>query len=457
MTFKPFEHQTETTNFILSKKRCFVASDPGTGKTRSCLDAINQIKGKTLVLAPLSILQPSWGNDCETFTPDEEYVIAYAKNRAKAFNSSADIYITNHDAVKWIEQQLKKDSEFLKGFTALIIDECVAFKNNTSQRSKALRNISEHFEYIVEMSGTLNSNSVLDTWHPTFILDRGHRLGPNYFKFRSQVCEKVQVGPQPQMCEWRPRPEATENVGALLSDITIRHTLEDCIDIPERTTRHMYVELPNKIKKLYEEFERDSILLTEQGVVNAVNAGARAQKLLQLCTGAIYDEMGDAHFIHTQRYELVIDLIQERVTPSLVAFNWKHERKALVELAEKQGISYAVIDGEVSISKRNDIVKEFAAGNIQVLFAHPQSAAHGLTFTKAKTTIWSSPTYRGEWFQQFNRRTYRAGQTDKTEVILITASGTREEQVYEVLDQKLSDMEVLQQIFSANTKYAEVI
>ena len=83
------------------------------------------------------------------------------------------------------------------------------------------------------------------------------------------------------------------------------------------------------------------------------------------------------------------------------------------------------------------------AGQLQVVFCHPQSAGHGLTMTKATTIIWSSPTYNAEHYQQFNRRIYRAGQTQKTEIIQIAAKDTWETQVYEKLDSKLSRMEEL--------------
>jgi SNF2 family DNA or RNA helicase len=83
------------------------------------------------------------------------------------------------------------------------------------------------------------------------------------------------------------------------------------------------------------------------------------------------------------------------------------------------------------------------AGQLQVVFCHPQSAGHGLTMTKAKTVIWASPTYNAEHYQQFNRRIYRAGQTDKTEVIQIAARDTWETDVYQKLDGKLEKMEEL--------------
>ena len=102
---KPFIHQAATTKFILATPRCLITSDPGTGKTRAVLDAYASRKeGRLLVIAPLSILQASWGDDIEKFRPGLTYSIAYAKNREAAFKEDTDIVITNHDAVKWINK-----------------------------------------------------------------------------------------------------------------------------------------------------------------------------------------------------------------------------------------------------------------------------------------------------------------------------------------------------------------
>ena len=60
---KAYDHQVTTTNFILNNPRCLITSDPGTGKTRSVLDAFTQRGGKMLVLAPLSILEAAWADE----------------------------------------------------------------------------------------------------------------------------------------------------------------------------------------------------------------------------------------------------------------------------------------------------------------------------------------------------------------------------------------------------------
>ena len=435
-TISAYAHQLETTKFITSNPCCLVTSDPGTGKTRSVLDAHVKWDGKTLVLAPLSILEAAWVDDINKFQPDIKYGVAYAKNRQKVFeDDSLDMVITNFEAVNF----LVKNQQLLTNFTNLVIDEFTAFKNKDAKRSKNIKTISTLFRRRVGMSGTPNTNSILDLWHPVSLIDEGARLGSRYYSYRNQVCTPQFNG---FANVWIDKPGIEETVADLLKDITIRHALEDCIDLPDNIVRTVYTSLSPQVARMYETLAEESVLYTKQGTINAVNAGARVKKLLQLISGGVYDENGLTQYFHQDRYDLVMDLVDAR-KHSLVAYNWKHERDALVQLAEKRGYTYEVIDGSVPAHKRSDIVQRFQAGQIKVLFAHPQSAGHGLTLTKATTAIWCSPTYNAEHFQQFNRRIHRSGQTQKTETILIAARDTWEEQVYEKLNGKLNRMESL--------------
>ena len=435
---KPFIHQSQTTDFIVQKHKCLITSDPGTGKTRSVIDAYAKLpadRGRMLVVAPLSILQASWGADIDKFQPDFTYSIAFAKNRAKAFAEDTDLVITNHEAVKW----LVKNPLALAQFNTICIDEFTAFKNRTSARSKAIAKIIGRFDYRVAMSGTPNSNTILDIWHPTLLIDDGERLGKRFYPFRASVCTSRFNG---FANEWIDRDDAEEIVAAALHDLNIRYSLEECIDMPEQTVSTLTTTLPRTIMNQYAVLAEDSVLHTNQGTINAVHAGAKVKKLLQLCTGAMYDNEGNVIGVHEDRYDLVMQLIEERAH-SLVAFNWAHEKTHLVEQCDKRGIRYGVIDGTTAPHKRADIVERMQAGQLQVVFCHPQSAGHGLTMTTATTVIWASPTYNAEHYQQFNRRIYRAGQTKRTEVIRIAAANTWETDVYDKLEGKLDRMDEL--------------
>lgn len=432
----PFTHQTFTTNFILQKPRCLITNDPGTGKTRSVIDAYAQrCTGRMLVIAPLSILEASWADDLKKFQPDITYALSYASKRAAAFESDAQIVLTNHDAVKTIA----KNPKWLADFDTICIDEFPAFKNPSSQRSKALAKIVKKFDYRIAMSGTPNSNGICDLWHPLKIVDDGERLGPRFFSFRQSVCTSAFNG---FANVWTDKEDAEEIVAAAISDINVRFMLEECLDMPEQTYSTRHVTLPPKIMRQYKQLRDECILIAGDTQINAIHAGAKVKKLLQLCTGAVYDEEGVVQSIHGERYDLVMELVSQR-QHSLVAFNWKHEQRHLSALADRMGISNATIDGSTPVKKRAEIVERMQAGQLKVVFCHPQSAGHGLTMTRATSVIWASPTYNAEHYQQFNRRIYRAGQTQKTEIIQIAARDTWEPDVYQKLEAKLERMDDL--------------
>ena len=437
---KPFAHQAKDTKKCVAQDVVFDISDPGCGKTRTQIDAIVQeiktLKGKTLVLASKSLLYAAWDNDFNKFAPHVRVSVATAANRAKAFELDADVYVTNFDAVKWLSEQPPK---FFKGFTTLIIDEITAFKHATSQRSKAVNKIKKYFKKRRGMTGTPNSNTITDIWHPMFILDDGQRLGRSFFAFRAAVCEPKQVGPQPNMVKWVDKPGIEGAVASLLQDVVIRNVFEECHDIPANMLSNRPFLLSKKQAKAYMQMERTAITLVNNSeIVSGVNAASVTTKLLQIASGAVYSEGDDSKYavIDTDRYDMVADIIEERTNPCIAFFLWKHQRDELIKACTARGLAYAVIDGSTSDKQRNEIVKDFQQGMYDVLLAHPKSAAHGLTLTRATTTIWTSPTYDLEWFLQGNKRIYRAGQTKKTETICIVATGTIEEKVFEMLTSK---------------------
>jgi len=437
----PFAHQKVTSQFLVDNPRAIVTSDPGTGKTRSVADAFAQIKdeGRMLVLAPLSILEASWIDDIRKFRPDLTYGLCVAGDREKGFSSGSDVVIANHDGIKWIDSALKKNPKLLDGFAVLCIDEFTAFKNKDSARSKACLRIAQRFSHRWILSGTPNSNTILDVWHPTLLCDDGERLGKRFYSFRSSVCTSRFNG---FGTEWSDKAEATSMVAAALHDISIRYALEECITMPERVLSTRKVRLSAKVRAAYNQLMDDAVLYAGSGKLNAVHASAKIKKILQLCTGGVYDAEGNVLDIHGERYRFVMDLVAER-KHSLVAFNWTHERDAMVAIAEQEGIKYGIIDGSVAGNKRAAVVNSMQAGDLQVVFCHPQSAGHGLTLTRATTTIWASPTYNAEHYKQFNARMYRAGQRKRTEIIHVAAENTLEEIVYDKLQTKLDKMEDL--------------
>ena len=436
-----FAHQKETGTFLRKNKIVFDMSDAGTGKTfpeiMDILERRYKKRGKcTLVIASKSLLESAWADDIQKFAPTLKYSIALAENREKAFEVDADVYITNHDAAKWLSNRNKK---FFEQFDTLIIDESTAFKHHTSQRSKAIAKIAKFFPNRRLMSGTPMTNGVCDIWHQMLILDDGKRLGKSFFAFRSAVCSPEQVGPAAGMIKWTDKPNAEAIVSALIQDIVIRHRFEDCVDIPLNHRYAVNYHLPKKHMAYYKELEAESLIKVKEKTVQAINGAVLYGKLLQVASGAVYgDEDGEGEYtlLDTGRYEMVMDLVEER-PHSVVFFYWKHQREELIKLAKARNLEFVVFDGSVTQKGlKEQITRNFQAGCYRVIFAHPKSAAHGLTWTKGTTTIWPSATPNLEWYLQGLKRIHRIGQTEKTETIMVIAPDTIEERVYESLNTK---------------------
>lgn len=433
-------HQETSLQTFLQTPIGFDASDPGTGKTRVQIDlfAYRMHRGecsRALILAPKTLVEAAWQEDFRKYAPHVKTQIVTAAKREKQLAVEADVYITNLDAVRWL---LKKPPSFFKQFDTIVIDEVSAFKHHTSGRSKALAKLRKYFKYRYVLSGTPNSNTITDVWHPYFILDDGKRLGKSFYAFRSAVCQPQQVGPDPNMVKWQDKPGAETIVAALVQDITVRHKFEDCISIPPNVRNDVPYHMPPAQAKAYAMMERMALAQLANGdIVSAANAAVVTTKLLQIASGATYMD-GDAagySLVTNDRYELVADLVDAR-NQCVVFFHWTHQRDMLIKEFQARGITFAVIDGSASDADRAEAVKMFQAGMYRVILAHPRSAAHGLTLTKGTTTIWASPLYDLELFVQGNKRVYRAGQTLKTETIVVYAPGTIEEKVLQRLTEK---------------------
>lgn len=460
-------HQDESYKFAIRRDRIFDASDPGTGKTRVHLEVwfkrYERGRGsKLLVLAPKSLLESAWGEDITKFLPiGVTYVIARAQNREKMFDEEADIYITNTDAAKWLA---KKDAGwFVRKFghrPTLLVDEITSFKHRTSARSKALRKIAEHFEYRTGLTGTPNSNTILDLWHQMLIIDDGELLGRSFARFRNTACDYQR---NPFGGKWLDKPGIEDAVAKRINKLCIRHQFDECMDIPPNHQYVVHFDIPAPLRRHYDNMVREAILfLEEQGTVSAINEGALRTKLLQIASGAVYgdDDKGRRRdptykLLDTGRYSLVADLVEQR-DHSVVFYNWKHQREELCSEFRKRGISHATLDGNTPDTQREEIVQAYQSGEYQVLAMHPKTGAHGLTLTRGRATIIASPFDEADFLKQAVHRIWRGGQEHKTETILVEARGCRVEQrVYANLLRKTKRMESLLDILKDESELEE--
>jgi SNF2 family DNA or RNA helicase len=434
-----WRHQRQTIDKFKETRRGLDLSDPGTGKTSAHLGLYNerQGRGRMLISAPMTLMASAWGSDIDRFFPNLTYSLATAKNRFEAFESGSDIVIINTDGVKALTQRFPKRLQlmkFLKDFDHLVVDEVSFYKHPTSARSRAAGKISQHFDWRFGLSGTPNPKSVTELWHPAMIVDGGQRLGGAFTRFRNAMQEPTQVGPSTNMLRWDDKPQANEIAHILLRDIMIRHAFEEVMtDVPPNHVDMKYIFPPSKLMKMYGQLSETTLLAFEDGTfLNPVHAASLRNKLLQLCSGAVYTSEDQYVVLDSYRYELIADLVEER-QHSVTFFNWKHQKDQLIALFQKRGITFELIDGTVADHVRPQIVADYQAGRYQTLLIQPKTGAHGLTLTRGTTVIVASPLYEPDYLKQIIHRIYRGGQTEVTNTLLVCAKGTVEELVYDRL------------------------
>ena len=165
--------------------------------------------------------------------------------------------------------------------------------------------------------------------------------------------------------------------------------------------------------KAYKSLEDNFVAELANGVITAMNEGVKLGKILQVSCGAIYDSEGTSHLIDVTPKLKELDNILDETGDKLIIFMpFKHAIKLVASWLDThhKDISYGIIDGDVSITQRNDIFSGFQSGSLNVIIAHPAAMAHGLTLTASNTILWWCPIDNYEIYEQANGRITRPGQ-----------------------------------------------
>jgi len=430
--YAPFKHQKSTASFLTLNKKCFCFNEQGTGKTASAIWAADFLMkegrvNRTLVICPLSIMDSAWRNDLFTFAMHRTVSVAYgsAAKRREIINSDSDFVVINYDGVEIVEDAIANG-----GFDLIIVDEATHYKNVQTKRWKCLNRLVTPNTWLWMMTGTPAAQSPLDAYglaklvNPTSV--------PRFFSsFRDQVMYKV------TNFKWIPKETATTTVHNALQP-AIRFTKDECLDLPEMTYVKRDVEMTRQQKKYYEDLRNRMVIQAAGEQITSTNAAVNMNKLLQISSGALYTDTGEAlEFDIKHRYQVLREVIDESSQKVLVFAPFKHVIDLLTDKLRQDKITCEVIRGDVPAPRRTDIFKQFQEqDNPRVLVIQPQSAAHGVTLTAANTVVWWGPTSSLETYAQANARVHRSGQRHPCTVIQLQGSSV-EKQVYKLLDNRI--------------------
>lgn len=434
---KPFDHQKTTASFLSVRKRAFCFSEAGTGKTASVIWAADYLMNKglvrrVLVLCPLSIMKSAWQQDLFKFAMHRSCSVAHgsAQQRKKIIEAGSEFVILNYDGVAVV-----KDEIAAGGFDLIVIDEANAYKNAQTNRWKILnRIIKETNPYLWMLTGTPAAQSPVDAYGLAKLMDVPSC--PRFYgAFRDRVMAKI------TQFKWVPKSDAHSVVHKLLQP-AIRFEKKDCLDLPPVTHVEREAPLTPQQKKYYTLLKTQMLLEAAGEEVSAVNAATKLNKLLQIASGVVYTDSGQVlEFDVSSRISVVLEVIEETNNKVLVFVPFTHTIELLRSRLEREGIPCAIINGQVSLNKRADIVDRFQnAEDPRVLLIQPQAASHGLTLTAADTIIWYAPVTSVETYLQANARIDRPGQKNAMTIVHIRGSEV-ENRLYAMLQGNIGNHE----------------
>lgn len=436
MKYVPHEYQKYAQDFIINNSACVLLLDMGLGKTVITLTSLWILLfdyfeiSKVLVIAPLRVAQDTWSKECEKWDHLKELkiskVLGSEKERRMALFDKADIYIINRENVEWLCNNYDFD------FDMIVIDELSSFKSSSSKRFKALRKIRPRVKRIVGLTGTPAPNTLMDLWSQINLIDMGQRLGRFISNYRNNYFIPDKRNAQ-VIFSYKPREGAEEEIYKRISDICVSMKACDYLDMPERIDNIVHVKMSEDEKKLYKKLEKDMLLPLADGEIDAVNAAALSNKLLQMANGAVYDELKETKIIHDRKLEALEDLIEAANGKSvLIFYAYKHDKERIVK-------KFKVT--EISTSKE---ISKWNERKIQIAIAHPASTGYGLNLQAGGSTIiWFGLTWSLELYQQANARLWRQGQKDTVIIHHIVSKGTIDEEVMSALQRKQCGQENL--------------
>ena len=431
MRYKPHDYQDYATQFILDHPVAAIFLDCGLGKTVITLTAMEELLhdrfevSRILIIAPLRVARDTWPAEIQKWKHLRQLTFAVAvgteRERIAALAQRAELTIINRENVDWLVSK----SGWPFDFDMIVIDELSSFKSYQARRFRALMKARPLAKRVVGLTGTPSANGLMDLWAEFRLLDMGKRLGRFITHYREELFLPDKRNQQ-MVFSYKPRPGAEDEIYQRIGDITISMRSADYLKLPELVDTQSMVKLSAKERKTYDAMRAEMVTTIGEQEIDAMNAAALSNKLLQMASGAVYDEDGKALHMHDRKLDALEDLVESaNGRPVLVAYWYKHDAERIKERMPVREIR----------SSRD--IRDWNAGKIPVALIHPAGAGHGLNLQDGGSMlIWFSLTWSLELYQQTNARLYRQGQKHTVTITHIIAEGTIDEQVMQALQKK---------------------
>lgn len=394
-----------------------LADDMGLGKT---LQALCAIEGRTLVVAPTSVLH-GWERETERFRPELRVSLYHGPGRR--LDPKADLTITSYALLRQDKKQLTEPT-----WDCVVLDEAQMIKNPESQIARAALELDARARFA--LTGTPVENRLDELWSQL------HFLNPGLLGGRSQFRERYS----------RPIAEGDAEIAARLRQrirpFLLRRLKKDVApDLPPLSEVVLDCELSTEERAVY-----DSVrAATVRSVVERLRAGgnvmAALEALLRLRQAACHSSLvpgQEATNNSSSKLETLYARLDEAVADghrALVFSQWT----SLLDLVEpglrERDIECLRLDG--STRNRGEVVDRFQSDEGEpVMLLSLRAGGTGLTLTAADHVFLLDPWWNPAVEAQAADRTHRIGQERPVVVHRLIARDTVEEGILRLHSRK---------------------
>lgn len=466
-------------------KRLLQASEPGLGKTRMALTAMSILPDALPAIAVVpSGLKRTWVEEAALWAPGLRVSVCEggAEKRRKAIRAvaegEADLLVINYeslashtriapygssklrecqvccpedadDATKKRKQAAceKCDKELnAVQWQTIVIDEAHRAKEPSTKWTRAIWWLGDKTKYAWPMTGTPVANTIEDFWAMLRILS--YEEYGSKWKFIERMADTkigwhggTEVGgvKREHEEEFR-RHVACRMVRRLKSEPEVDVQIPDKLPAITR-----YVELPDKMRKIYNQMKDDLIAEVDSGDVVGWNSLTQLTRLQQFANASVViQEDGSLRLCEPSPKLDELDETLSDIGPSesvVVFFASRQLCQMYENRLKERNTPFVSIHGDVAQEDRDIAKTKFQAKEVSLLLATLSAGAVGLTLTAAATVVFAQRSYSSIEYAQAQDRVHRIGQDRAVTIINLVTADTKEVDQMQALADKADLLE----------------
>jgi len=430
MSIDLFGFQAEDVKYLQDQHSVLIANDMGTGKTYEAIARdveirAGSIKLRTLVVAPLTVLEDVWKTHYEELT-DIPITVVNPKDRDESWQEylkKGGVFCVHWEALR-LMPKLNSVS-----WTHIIADECHRMKNRKAQQTKALKSVNS-VGWKTAMSGTPVINRPDEMWSVL------NWLYPNqfrsYWKFYKQYVDFDVVIQGNRRFQ---KVNGPKNANILLKEIKpfyVRRRKEDVLpDLPDKYYTTMHVDLSPQQRKTYNMMKKEMIAWIgeqEEELLTAPVVIAQLTRLQQFsCAYADLDPVTGKVRLQepSSKLDAFMQIVEDNPEQQVVLFS---RFKSFIRLAsrrfEKESIPHVQLTSDIPQKDRHGVVERFQSGKARVFAGTIAAGGVGITLTASSTVVFVDRDWSPALNLQAEDRLHRYGQMQAVQVIDIMARNT---------------------------------